>query len=140
MEKTLKLILDKLDSLDQKVSAMDKRIIGMDQRITDMDERITGMNQRITYMDERITDMDHRFTAELKRHEDLLNQLTNTVAATNVKLSDTNERMDALETKVDTVIDDVKEIKNSMATKQDLEYYDQMISEHSREIYKLKNN
>jgi len=26
-----------------------------------------------------------------------------------------------------------------MATKHDLGYYDQMISEHSREIYKLKN-
>ncbi|ETI70468.1 hypothetical protein [Neobacillus vireti] len=112
MEKILKLVLDKLDSLDQKISAMDERITGMDERIT----------------------------SELKRHEDLLNQLINTVAATNVKISDTNERMDALETKVDTVIEDVKEIKSSMATKQDLEYYDQMISEHSREIYKLKNN
>ncbi|MFF2448018.1 hypothetical protein ACFVSW_13050 [Neobacillus sp. NPDC058068] len=87
MEKTLKLILDKLDSLDQKV-----------------------------------------------------NQVINTVAATNVKISETNQRIDALETKVDTVVEDVKEIKSSMATKFDLEFYDRKISEHSREIYKLKNN
>ncbi len=112
MEKTLKLILDKLDNLDQKVNTMDQRITGMDQRLT----------------------------TEQKRQGDLLYQLINTVAATNVKISETNERMEALETKIDTVIEDVKEIKNSMATKHDLEYYDLMISEHSREIHKLKNS
>ena len=112
MEKTLKLILDKLDTLDQKVNTLDQRITGMDQSLT----------------------------SEQKRQGDLLHQLINTVAATNVKISETNERMDALESKVDIVIDDVKEIRDSMATKHDLEYYDQMISEHSREIYKLKNS
>ncbi len=101
MEQTLKLILNKLDSLDQKVDALD---------------------------------------LEQKRQADLLQQLINTVASTNVKISETNERVDKLEAKVDTLIDDVKEIKNTMATKNDLEYYDRMISEHSREIYKLKNN
>ncbi|MEH7748590.1 hypothetical protein V7659_26780 [Neobacillus drentensis] len=126
MEKTLKLILDKLDTLDQKVNTID-------QRITDIDQRITGMDQKIT-------DMDQRLTTEQKRQGDLLHQLINTVAATNVMISETNERIDAMETKVDIVIDDVKEIKNSMATKYDLEYYDRMISEHSREIHKLKNS
>jgi len=126
MEKTLKLILGKIDALDQK--------------ITNMDQRITDMDQRITDMDQRITDMDQRLTVEQKRQGELLHQLINTVAATNVKISDINERLDAFETKVDTVLEEVKEIKNSMATKHDLEYYDQMISEHSREIYKLKNN
>lgn len=101
MEQTLKLILNKLDSLDQKVDALD---------------------------------------LEQKRQADLLQQLINTVASTNVKISETNERVDKLEAKVDTLIDDVKEIKNTMATKNDLEYYDRMIYEHSREIYKLKNN
>ncbi|MEH7081492.1 hypothetical protein V7139_01945, partial [Neobacillus drentensis] len=86
------------------------------------------------------TDMDQRLTTEQKRQGDLLHQLINTVAATNVMISETNERIDAMETKVDIVIDDVKEIKNSMATKYDLEYYDRMISEHSREIHKLKNS
>ncbi|EKN70851.1 hypothetical protein BABA_03269 [Neobacillus bataviensis LMG 21833] len=94
MEQTLKLILDKLDNMDQ----------------------------------------------EIKRHGGLLHQLIETVAATNVKISETNQRIDGLENKVDTVIEDVKEIKNSMATKHDLEYFDQMISEHPRQIYKLKNN
>ncbi|MCM3117824.1 hypothetical protein M3610_21460 [Neobacillus sp. MER 74] len=91
-------------------------------------------------MDQKITDMDLRFTTELKRQGDLIHQLINTVAETNIRISETNERMDAMETKVDIVINDVKEIKNSMATKYDLEYYDRMISEHSREIHKLKNS
>ncbi|HYK74885.1 MAG TPA: hypothetical protein VEV44_17465 [Pseudoneobacillus sp.] len=105
MEKTLHLILDKLDAMDRR-----------------MDE------------------MDQRLSAEQKRQGDLFQQLINTVAATNVKMTETNERLAALETKVDSVIVEVKEIKNTMATKHDLEYYDQMISEHSRQIYKLKNH
>lgn len=105
MEKTLHLILDKLDAMDRR-----------------MDE------------------MDQRLSSEQKRQGDLLQQLINTVAATNVKMTETNERLAALETKVDSVIVEVKEIKNTMATKHDLEYYDQMISEHSRQIYKLKNH
>jgi uncharacterized coiled-coil protein SlyX len=85
--------------------------------------------------------------AEQKRQGDLLYQLINTVAATNIKVAETNEKiveMDGkvttIEKKLDSVIEGVKEIKARMATKHDLEYYDQMISEHSREIYKLKNH
>ncbi|MEH7073628.1 hypothetical protein V7121_21115 [Neobacillus drentensis] len=169
MEKTLKLIVDKLDSLDQKVTTMDQRLSDLDQKVTTMDQRLSNMDQKVTTMDQRlsnmdqkVTKMDHRFSAldqkvttmdqrlsaldqkvntmdqrlttEQKRQGDLLHQLINTVAATNVKISETNERMEVLETKVDTVIDDVKEIKNSMATKYDLQYYDVKISEHSRKF------
>jgi chromosome segregation ATPase len=115
MEKILNLILGKLDSLDKKVD-------NMDQRLTVLEHQVDTLG------------------SEQKRQGDLLHQLINTVAATNVKLNETNEKMTVIETKVDSVIEDVKSIKNTMATKHDLEYYDQMISEHSRQIYKLKNH
>lgn len=89
MEKTLNLILDKLDAMDR----------------------------RLDKMDQRLDSMDLRLTAELNRQGDLIHQLINTVAATNVKLTETNEKLAALETKVDTVIDEVKEIKNSGGNK-----------------------
>jgi chromosome segregation ATPase len=133
MEKTLNLILDKLGSMDQR---LDK----MEQRLDKMEQRLDKLEQRLDAMDQRIDSMDLRLTGELNRQGDLIHQLINTVAATNVKLTETNEKLAALDTKVDSVIDEVKEIKNSMATKHDLEYYDQMISEHSRQIYKLKNH
>lgn len=92
--------------------------------------------------------------AEQKRQGDLLHQLINAVAATNVKvaelngkivemdgkITETNEKVTTMEKKLDSVFEEVKEIKAKMVTKHDLEYYDQMISEHSREIYKLKNH
>jgi septal ring factor EnvC (AmiA/AmiB activator) len=99
--------------------------------------------------------------AEQKRQGELLYQLINTVAATNVKVAEMNEKIVEMdgrinkidqkitemdgkfstnEKKLDSVLEEVKEIKARMATKHDLEYYDQMISEHSREIYKLKNH
>nr|MDP5194298.1 hypothetical protein [Neobacillus sp. 179.-C4.2 HS] len=92
--------------------------------------------------------------AEQKRQGDLLHQLINAVAATNVtvaelngiivemdgKITETIEKVTTIDKKLDSVFEEVKEIKATMATKHDLEYYDQMISVHSREIYKLKNH
>jgi hypothetical protein len=56
------------------------------------------------------------------------------------KITEINGKVTTIEKKLDSVFEEVKEIKQKMATKHDLEYYDQMISEHSREIYKLKNH
>jgi hypothetical protein len=56
------------------------------------------------------------------------------------KITETNGKVMIIEKKQDSILDEVKEIKATMATKHDLGYYDQMISEHSREIYKLKNH
>jgi uncharacterized coiled-coil protein SlyX len=78
--------------------------------------------------------------AEQKRQGDLLHQLINAVAETNVKVTEMDGKVAIIEKKLDSVFVEVKEIKATMATKHDLEYYDQMISEHSREIYKLKNH
>jgi uncharacterized coiled-coil protein SlyX len=110
MEKTLYLILEKLDSLDHKVNKLDQRL----------------------------DKMEHSFTVDQNRQDDLLHQLINNVAITNVKVSEMSDKVATLESKVDSVILEIKEIKTSMATKHDLEYYDQMISEDSRQIYKLK--
>jgi septal ring factor EnvC (AmiA/AmiB activator) len=94
----------------------------------------------------KLDSVDSRLTDELNRQNALLHQLINTVAATNVKVTETNEKLSTLETKVanietkvDTITVEVKEIKNSIVTKRDLEYYDLKISEHSRQIYNLKN-
>ncbi|MDF0728412.1 hypothetical protein PY093_17370 [Cytobacillus sp. S13-E01] len=154
MEKTLNKIMDKLDSLDQKIDMVDQKVNSLDQKVNSLDQKVNSLDQKVNSLDKKVDSldqkvnnldrkvnmMDERLTDEQKRQGDLLHQLINTVAATNVKISETNERMASLETKVDSVVIEVKEIKNSMATKHDLEYYDQMISEHSRQIYKLKNH
>ncbi|UOE53543.1 hypothetical protein [Cytobacillus oceanisediminis] len=118
MEKTLNIILNKLESLDDKVISMGKRLDTMDQKISSMDKRLT---------------------ADLKRHEDLIQQLIHSVAATNVKMTETNEKLSVIETKADQAIKQIDDIRTSMASKHDLAYYDQKISEHSRQIYKLNN-
>lgn len=132
MEKTLNIILNKLESLDDKVISMGKRLDTMDQKISFMDNRLDTMDQKISSMDKRLT-------ADLKRHEDLIQQLIHSVAATNVKMTETNEKLSVIETKADQAIKQIDDIKTSMASKHDLAYYDQKISEHSRQIYKLNN-
>jgi hypothetical protein len=56
------------------------------------------------------------------------------------KITEINGKVATIETKLDSIFEKVKEIKATMAPKHDLEYYDQRISEHLREIYKLKNH
>jgi hypothetical protein len=55
------------------------------------------------------------------------------------KLDMLDLKVDKLDQKVDSVILEMKDIKDTMATKHDLEYFDLKIGEHSRQIYKLKN-
>ena len=136
MEKTLNLILTEQkrqgDLLHQlinavaasnvKITEMDGKIFEMNGKITEMDGKIFEMNGKIFELNEKITVMDEKITQ------------------TNEKVTELNGKVTSIEKKLDSVFEEVKEIKVTMATKHDLEYYDQMISEHSREIYKLKNH
>jgi peptidoglycan hydrolase CwlO-like protein len=122
MEKILNLILaeqkrqgDLLHQLINTVAATNVKVAELNEKIVGMDEKIFGMDEKIFGMDGKIVGMDG-------------------------KITETNEKVTTIEKKLDSVFEEVKEIKATMATKHDLEYFDQMISEHSREIYKLKNH
>ncbi|MCM3706457.1 MULTISPECIES: hypothetical protein [Cytobacillus] len=160
VEKVLNLILNKLESLnnkvdfmdkrldvlDQKVSSMDKRLDVLDQKVSSMDERLDALDQKVSSMDkmldtldQKVTSMDKRLTADLKRHEDLIQQLIHSVAGTNVKMNEMNEKLSVIDAKADQAIEQIADLRESAASKHDLAYYDQKISEHSRQIYKLNN-
>jgi peptidoglycan hydrolase CwlO-like protein len=122
MEKILNLILaeqkrqgDLLHQLINTVAATNVKVAELNEKIVGMDKKIVGMDEKIFGMDGKIVGMDG-------------------------KITETNEKVTTIEKKLDSVFEEVKEIKATMATKHDLEYFDQMISEHSREIYKLKNH
>lgn len=132
MEKVLNLILNKLESLDHKVGSIDKRLDALDQKVSSMDKRLDTL-------DHKVNSMDKRLTADLKRHEDLIQQLIHSVAATNVKINEMNEKLSVIDVKADQAIEGVADLKESAISRHDLAYYDQKISEHSRQIYKLNN-
>ncbi|MBX9975134.1 hypothetical protein [Cytobacillus firmus] len=54
-------------------------------------------------------------------------------------MNEMNEELSVIDAKVDQAIEQISDIKKSVAAKHDLAYYDQKISEHSRQIYKLNN-
>jgi seryl-tRNA synthetase len=132
LEKVLNLILNKLESLDHKVDSMGKRLDTLDQKVSSMDKRLNGLDQKVSSMDKRLT-------ADLKRHEDHIQQLIHSVAATNVKMNEMNEKLSAIDAKADQAIEQIADLKESAISRHDLAYYDQKISEHSRQIYKLNN-
>ncbi|OMF60037.1 hypothetical protein BK139_10935 [Paenibacillus sp. FSL R5-0490] len=146
VEKVLNLILNKLESLDHKVGSMDKRLDALDQKVSSMDKRLDALDQKVSSMDKRLNTLDHkvnsmdkRLTADLKRHEDLIQQLIYSVANSNVKINEMNEKLSVIDVKADQAIEQIAELRESAASKHDLAYYDQKISEHSRQIYKLNN-
>ncbi|WHY03307.1 hypothetical protein [Neobacillus sp. DY30] len=122
MEKTLNMILAEQKRQGDLLHQLIHAVAGSNVKITEMDEKISKMNGKMTEMDGRIAEMDERITQ------------------TNEKVTELNGKVISIENKLDSVFEEVKEIKVKMASKHDLEYYDQMISEHSREIYKLKNH
>ncbi|MEK3854118.1 hypothetical protein [Cytobacillus sp. FSL H8-0458] len=132
MEKVLNLILNKLESLDHKVDSMDKRLDALGQKVSSMDKRLDALDQKVSSMDKRLT-------ADLKRHEDLIQQLIHSVAGSNVKINEMNEKLSVIDAKADQAIEQIADLRESSASKHDLAYYDQKISEHSRQIYKLNN-
>ena len=115
MEKTLNLILTEQKRQGDLLHQLINAVAALNVKITDMDGKISELNGKISEMDEKITQ-------------------------TNEKVTELNGKVTSIEKKLDSVLEEVKEIKVTMATKHDLEYYDQMITEHSREIYKLKNH
>jgi peptidoglycan hydrolase CwlO-like protein len=142
MEETLKLLLEKVESMDTKFDQIDKKLEQMDKRFNQVDKKLEQMDKRFNQVDKKLEQMDKRLKnleKEQTRQANQLNDLTGIVKATNVKISETNERIDNLETRFFKLDEDVQLIKNTMVIKTDLEYYDRMISEHSREIYKIKN-
>ncbi|MFB6469093.1 hypothetical protein ACE38V_20380 [Cytobacillus sp. Hz8] len=113
----LELIAGLIQNLEEKFT---KRFAQMDK----------GLEQSVSRME--------RIESKLERHDQLLQQLIEMTAETNIRLSELTDKLDKLDIKFEMLAKDFKEIKENMATKKDLAYFDQMVSEHSREIYKLK--
>jgi uncharacterized coiled-coil protein SlyX len=115
VEKTLDLILAEQKRQGDLLHQLINAVAATNVKVSEMDGKITEMDGKITEMDRKITEMDG-------------------------KITEMDRKVATIEKKLDSVFEEVREIKVTMATKHDLEYYDQMISEHSREIYKLKNH
>ena len=122
METTLNLILDEQKRQGDLLHQLINAVAATNVKVADLNGKIVGMDGKIVEMNGKISEMDGKITE------------------TNEKVTQINGKVTTIEKKLDSVLEEVKEIKATMATKHDLEYYDQMISEHSREIYKLKNH
>ncbi|GAA4072392.1 hypothetical protein [Amphibacillus indicireducens] len=138
--------LDKrIDGLDQRIEMMDKRIDGLDQRIEMMDKRIDGLDQRIGMMDKRIDGLDQRIGSMDKR----IDGLDKRIRAMDTRIDDNTSRLDSLTNTVKLIHDQTvklteyhlitTEALKRLASNDDVDYLIDKVSEHDREIYKIKN-
>ncbi|MBW8349813.1 hypothetical protein K0H71_10180 [Bacillus sp. IITD106] len=114
------LIIQKLNKIEDKLNEHTNILNNHSEILTSHTEMLTSHSQILKNHDE-----------QLKSHGDLLHQLIKNVAATNAKLNE-------LSGKVDKNTKDIETIKSTMVTTVDLQYFDREISEHDREIMKMK--
>lgn len=60
MSEETKIILERLDKLDQRFSDMDQRFSDMDQKFSDIDQRFSDMDQKFSDLSEKVADIDTR--------------------------------------------------------------------------------
>ncbi len=117
MEKILKEIVEKLNTIDERFNTIDERFNTMDERFNTMDERLNSMestmDERFNTMDERFNTMDERFNTMDERFEDLkqdIKRLDNRITE--------EHRLTRKESKheIQYVYDEVKELRQDFST------------------------
>ena len=56
-------IIDRLGSLDGRVTAFEQRVTGIEARVTGIEARVTGIEERVTEIEARVTGIEERVTA-----------------------------------------------------------------------------
>lgn len=66
-----RLIVDRLDGVDQRLDGIDQRVDAIDQRLAGVDRQFEGVGQRLDGIDERLDGIDQR-VADTRTHMDVI--------------------------------------------------------------------
>jgi len=115
LEAKLDLIFEQLKELNHMVGAVRFRQDEMDAKLDGMDAKFDEVDMKLKGMDTKLKEMDNR-------------------------LEMMDNKLIMMDGRLNSVHDEVVSIKETMATKYDLKYYDLKIGELEREIFKMKQD
>lgn len=118
---TLELILSELKKLSGQQVALHERMSTSEQRMSALEERMSGFDERMSFLESGQKEL-HQIVRSIRDRQET-----------------TDAKLDSLTMEVHKVHGEVTTIKDTMATKEDLEYFDKKVSQHEREIFKIKN-
>ena len=57
---------EKVSCLDEKVTCLDEKVTCLDEKVTCLDEKVTDLDEQVTCLDTRVSEMDERFTKDIR--------------------------------------------------------------------------
>ena len=66
MEEKLNSLDNKVTYLDEKVSCLDEKVTCLDEKVTCLDEKVSDLDEKVTCLDTRVSEMDERFTKDIR--------------------------------------------------------------------------
>ncbi|WP_251614399.1 hypothetical protein [Senimuribacter intestinalis] len=57
---------EKVSCLDEKVSCLDEKVTCLDEKVTCLDEKVLDLDEKVTCLNTRVSEMDERFTKDIR--------------------------------------------------------------------------
>ena len=57
---------EKVSCLDEKVTCLDEKVTCLDEKVTCLDEKVSDLDEKVTCLDTRVSEMDERFTTDIR--------------------------------------------------------------------------
>lgn len=57
---------EKVSCLDEKVTCLDEKVTCLDEKVTCLDEKVSDLDEKVTCLDTRVSEMDERFTKDIR--------------------------------------------------------------------------
>ena len=57
---------EKVSCLDEKVTCLDEKVTCLDEKVKCLDENVSDLDEKVTCLDTRVSEMDERFTKDIR--------------------------------------------------------------------------
>ena len=138
MSKTLD---DLYGFLEQKFEQFDHRFEQIEQRLDRIDVRLDSLESRMDNLENRMGKLEGRMDksdSRLNSHEEMLATLIQMAGQNNNLWNDTNERLDRLELRVDSIYEELKQTKTKVdSLLGDAHFLGKKVWEHEKQLFLL---
>lgn len=124
-EKTLNLILSKLEDLDAKSDRMDSKFDKLADRVAKLDSKFTALDSRVDGLEVNLSNFRGEFNSFKDQTTETLSRIEKRVNATFDQVGGLSEYRTSTESKLDNI-------------ESDMSYYARKQVENEKEIYKLE--
>ena len=123
-DKTLNLILSKLEDLDTKFDKLDTKVTKLDSKVTKLDSRVASLDSRVDGLEVNLSNFRGEFNSFRTETNETLARIEKRVNATFDQVGGLSEYRTSTEAKLDNI-------------ESDMSYYARKQIENEKEIYKL---